>query len=96
MTLRLFIPIDAGALAVGAEEVAAAIRTGEAKAVCTFRDPRDCVASDIVFLGQGLEAFVHGRTIVQPARKHSHDATRARSRPLPSLGRPLRLDPARR
>jgi hypothetical protein len=36
----------------------AAIRTGEAKAVCTFRDPRDCVASDIVFLGQGLEASV--------------------------------------
>jgi hypothetical protein len=35
-----------------------AIRSGEAKAVCTFRDPRDCVASDIVFLGQGLEASV--------------------------------------
>ena len=36
----------------------AAIRTGQAKAVCTFRDPRDCVASDIIFLGQGLEASV--------------------------------------
>lgn len=36
----------------------AAIRAGEAKAVCTFRDPRDCVASDIVFLGQGLDASV--------------------------------------
>jgi hypothetical protein len=35
-----------------------AIRSGDAKAVCTFRDPRDCVASDVVFLGQGLEASV--------------------------------------
>ncbi len=33
-----------------------AIRTGEAKAVCTFRDPRDCVASDVQFLGRGLQA----------------------------------------
>ncbi len=31
MTLRLFIPVDAGALAVGAEEVAAAIRTAAAR-----------------------------------------------------------------
>ncbi len=32
-----------------------ALRTGEAKAVCTFRDPRDCVASDLIFMGGGLE-----------------------------------------
>ena len=34
----------------------AACRT--AKAVCTFRDPRDCVASDLVFMGGGLEQTI--------------------------------------
>jgi hypothetical protein len=34
------------------------IRTGRAKAVCTFRDPRDCVASDLVFMNQGFDASV--------------------------------------
>jgi hypothetical protein len=34
------------------------IGDGRAKAVCTFRDPRDCVASDIPFWGQGFEASV--------------------------------------
>ena len=33
MTLRLFIPVDAGALAVGAEEVAAALRAAAARDV---------------------------------------------------------------
>src|SRR5579872_6682595 len=42
MTLRLYIPIDAGALAVGAEEVAAAIRAAAA---------RQAVALDIVRTG---------------------------------------------
>jgi formate dehydrogenase iron-sulfur subunit len=42
MTLRLFIPVDAGALAVGAEEVAAAIRAAAA---------RQNVAVDIVGTG---------------------------------------------
>jgi hypothetical protein len=32
------------------------IRTGKAKAICTYRDPRDCVASDIPFWGKGFEA----------------------------------------
>jgi len=32
-----------------------ALRAGKVKAVCTFRDPRDCVASDLVFLNSGLE-----------------------------------------
>jgi hypothetical protein len=36
----------------------AAIRSGEAKAVCTFRDPRDCIASDLVFMRHGIEAAV--------------------------------------
>jgi hypothetical protein len=35
-----------------------AIRSGQAKAVCTFRDPRDCVASDQVFMGRGFEYSV--------------------------------------
>jgi hypothetical protein len=30
------------------------IRTGRAKGVCTFRDPRDCVASDVSFFGGGF------------------------------------------
>jgi hypothetical protein len=34
------------------------IRTGKAKAVCTYRDPRDCVASDMVFMGQGFDKSV--------------------------------------
>jgi Sulfotransferase domain len=34
------------------------IRTGRVKAVCTFRDPRDCVASDIVFWGDGFDPSV--------------------------------------
>jgi hypothetical protein len=34
------------------------IRDGRAKAVCTFRDPRDCVASDIIFWGGGFDASV--------------------------------------
>jgi hypothetical protein len=37
----------------------ATIRAGHAKAVCTFRDPRDCVASDLVFMGQGLEFSIN-------------------------------------
>src|SRR5271156_4528903 len=27
----------------------AALRAGRARAVCTYRDPRDCVASDMIF-----------------------------------------------
>jgi hypothetical protein len=34
------------------------IASGRAKAVCTFRDLRDCVASDMVFWGRGFEASV--------------------------------------
>jgi Sulfotransferase domain len=34
------------------------IRTGRAKAVCTIRDPRDCIASDIVFWGAGFDASI--------------------------------------
>lgn len=35
------------------------IRIGRAKAVCTIRDPRDCVASDIVFWGAGFDASLN-------------------------------------
>ena len=35
-----------------------ALRAGSAKAVCTFRDPRDCVASDLMFMGGGLELTI--------------------------------------
>jgi len=42
MTLRLFIPADAGALAVGAEEVASALRAAA---------PRQKVAVDVVRTG---------------------------------------------
>jgi hypothetical protein len=34
------------------------IRTGKAKAVCTFRDPRDCVASDVAFMNAGFDNSV--------------------------------------
>jgi hypothetical protein len=34
------------------------IRTGKAKAVCTLRDPRDCVASDIQFTDKGFDHSV--------------------------------------
>ncbi len=57
MTLRLFIPVDAGALAVGAEEVAAAIRAAAA---------RQNVALDIVRTGSRglywLEPMVEAET----------------------------------
>jgi len=36
-----------------------ALKTGQARAVCTFRDPRDCVASDVVFMGRGLEYSIN-------------------------------------
>ena len=36
----------------------AAVHAGHAKAVCTFRDPRDCVASDLVFMNVGLEECI--------------------------------------
>jgi hypothetical protein len=42
------------------------IRTGKAKAVCTFRDPRDCVASDIEFMGLGFDASL--RRVAQSLR----------------------------
>jgi hypothetical protein len=32
-----------------------ALQAGLALGVCTFRDPRDCVASDLVFMGRGLD-----------------------------------------
>jgi formate dehydrogenase iron-sulfur subunit len=57
MTLRLFIPVDAGALAVGAEEVAAALRAAAA---------RQNVAVDIVRTGSRglywLEPMVEAQT----------------------------------
>src|SRR5689334_20555047 len=31
------------------------VRTGAARAICTYRDPRDCVASLITFTGQSFE-----------------------------------------
>ena len=36
----------------------AAIHAGSAKAVCTFRDPRDCVASDLEFMGTDLNECI--------------------------------------
>jgi hypothetical protein len=36
----------------------AAVRSGKAKAVCTFRDPRDCVASDLQFMKYPFEVCV--------------------------------------
>lgn len=45
------------------------IRGGRAKAVCTFRDPRDCVASDMVFWGDGFDASVH-RVVVSLQSLH--------------------------
>jgi hypothetical protein len=36
----------------------AAVRAGKAKAVCTFRDPRDCVASDVKFMKYPFEVCV--------------------------------------
>ena len=35
------------------------MQSGNARGVCTFRDPRDCVASDLVFMGRGLETSIH-------------------------------------
>jgi hypothetical protein len=35
------------------------IRTGRARAVCTIRDPRDCVASDVAFMGKGFDHSLH-------------------------------------
>ena len=38
--------------------VMAAVESGNARGVSTFRDPRDCVASDMVFMGRGFQASV--------------------------------------
>jgi hypothetical protein len=35
------------------------LQSGAVKGVCTFRDPRDCVASDMVFTGLGFDASVY-------------------------------------
>jgi len=32
------------------------MQSGAARGICTFRDPRDSVASDLVFMGKGIEA----------------------------------------
>jgi hypothetical protein len=37
----------------------ATLRTGHAKAVCTCRDPRDCVVSDMCFMNHSFDAAVH-------------------------------------
>ncbi len=56
------LPTIPGPTTIKAHEIgpaaATAIRTGVAKCVCTFRDPRDCVASDLIFFNQGLKASV--------------------------------------
>jgi len=35
------------------------IRAGQIKAVCTFRDPRDCVSSDLKFMGLNFDKVLH-------------------------------------
>ena len=35
------------------------IRAGRIKAVCTFRDPRDCVSSDLKFMGIGFDKVLN-------------------------------------
>ncbi len=35
------------------------IRSGQIKAVCTFRDPRDCVSSDLQFMGIGIDKVLN-------------------------------------
>ena len=35
------------------------LQSGAARGVCTFRDPRDSVASDMVFMGLGFDASVY-------------------------------------
>ena len=37
----------------------AVVRKGQAKAVCTYRDPRDCVASDLQFMNYPVEICLH-------------------------------------
>jgi hypothetical protein len=46
------------------------IRAKRAKAVCTFRDPRDCVASDMVFWGAGFDASVQ-RVVISLKTLHA-------------------------
>lgn len=50
------------------------IRKGEAKCICTMRDPRDCVASDMVFNGRGFDASIK-RVILSfsSLQKHAQD-----------------------
>lgn len=47
------------------------VRTGRAFAVCTLRDPRDCVASDIAFWGRGFDPSV-GRVLLSLKRLPSY------------------------
>jgi hypothetical protein len=54
------------------------IADGKARAVCTFRDPRDCVASDIPFWGQGFDASVQ-RVIVSLKALHASHQTSGRT-----------------
>ena len=49
------------------------IRTGKAKAVCTFRDPRDCVASDMPFWGKGFEPSMNRVAASLRLLSHYHD-----------------------
>ncbi len=59
------------------------IRKGEAKCICTMRDPRDCVASDMVFNGRGFDASIK-RVILSfsSLQKHAQDFGRTLLRAL--------------
>ena len=53
-----------------------AVRAGRAVAVCTFRDPRDCVASDLTFLKKSFDDCVrrvsHNLTYLSHYRSSRH------------------------
>ncbi len=50
------------------------IRTGKAKAVCTLRDLRDCVASDVAFMNTGFDSSVQ-RVVNSLNRDFPYDTT---------------------
>jgi hypothetical protein len=60
--LQVEAPMGDGAAVIKAHEMGAGaieyIALGKVRAVCTFRDPRDCVASDLIFWGKGFDESV--------------------------------------
>jgi hypothetical protein len=83
-------PVVLKAHALG-DRAVAAVRSGSVRVVCTLRDPRDCVASDLTFSRLGYEESVrrvHGMLWTMPFYRSSPHALFVRYEEM--IANPLR------